>query len=827
MTRTRRVNVTRQQLARITAAPARPLLIEDGIEVTDTGVWAWVEIPATATYLLEEQELVDATLATSTALAATLPPDTEFHIKIVWRPTSGAEYARSWADIDSVRAPLADQYIALGGERIDANAAAGRFRQRVVLLGVRWPDRSPTDRSRQVTRILRSASAELRDAGQRCDAVRPAIDRWMQQVAEPPLRGRPASAGTIAWAYARELRRGVDLDVPDDDTLSGGRLVSLMDGQVDPTRSDNYVVVTDARTGTAHYVAVLTTAVNGFPPSELEIPGGEWLQVLADLDGVEASLRGVNHGQAGSVTLLDSARKLITSQERESTAHGGQPPTEVLEADQALRARRHEVTRRLDVEITTHPRWVVDAATEEELTQRVDALRRHYAGTLSLHVVPYTQDLLWQELLPGDTVRVTEFAQLQPMRTLAGSWFHGGSVVGDTTGPYIGANLGSTPDPVRFHLTSRSATDKRMPTSVAFTGQSGSGKSTAVMLTVLGVLAEAAWCLLVDGKGDLGGIVEAAHGLLGVPVQVIDVTSPQASGSMDPMRFAPDADEARSKTLDVLLGALHPDDRRRAETVVEQAIDAVLTRPRESWSSPQVVSELVVTEGDTTAARTAREIGEILRTRSHAAEMRVVLGALAPDAQPMLFGRGLVYVDLSGLPLPRHSLDPVQWSPSERCAMAVFRLVFAYALLQSRHARSLKKLVALTELHLITRYPEGRAYVEWTARTGRALQTAVALDTQDADGLAAVPGLVEQLVTSFAFRAEGEVEQAAQAALARRPNPGPVLRAALAHLDVGQAIMRDRHNRLAPVQFDLLSEWLRDTLATDAAEDTNSEVEQA
>ena len=67
MTRTRRVNVTRQQLERITAPIARPLLIEDGIEVTDTGVWAWVEIPATATYLLEEQELVDAALATSTA----------------------------------------------------------------------------------------------------------------------------------------------------------------------------------------------------------------------------------------------------------------------------------------------------------------------------------------------------------------------------------------------------------------------------------------------------------------------------------------------------------------------------------------------------------------------------------------------------------------------------------------------------------------------------------------------------------------------------------------------------------------------------------------
>ena len=42
-----------------------------------------------------------------------------------------------------------------------------------------------------------------------------------------------------------------------------------------------------------------------------------------------------------------------------------------------------------------------------------------------------------------------------------------------------------------------------------------------------------------------------------------------------------------------------------------------------------------------------------------------------------------------------------------------------YALLQSRRAEAMVKVVALTELHLLTAYPEGRAFVDWLARVGR------------------------------------------------------------------------------------------------------------
>ena len=427
---------------------------------------------------------------------------------------------------------------------------------------------------------------------------------------------------------------------------------------------------------------------------------------------------------------------------------------------------------------------------------------------------------MWKELLPGDRVRVPEFGHDQPLRTLAGSWFHGGSPFGDPDGPYMGANLGSSADPVQLHIASRTDTDRTMPTTLVFTGRSGGGKSTAVCLTLLGLLAEGAWALLVDNKGDLAGIVDTARRVLGVTVQEIDVLDPACAGTMDPMRFAPTADEARTLTLDVLLGALSADDRRRSETVLEAAIDQVLTHPQQQWSSPAVIAALQDLPADDPDAVVAHAVAVTLRVRAKTPQLRAVLGDLHAKARPLMTGRGLIYLRLDGLDLPRHTPDPAQWSVAQRCSMATMRIAFSYAMLQSRRARAMVKVVALTELHLLTAYPEGRAFVDWLARVGRALKTYLLLDSQSARDLADMIALLEQILMAFCFQATGATEQDAQAVLLGRPDPGPRLRAAMADLHVGQCVARDRHRRLTVMEFDRLTQRIADTLSTDAADDT-------
>lgn len=804
-----------QQWQRDDSPVAVPELIEHGLEVTADAVWSWVQIPAAASHLMEDAEVTTATLEISTALQRLIPTDAEYHLKVLWAPESDQGYIDSWTHDRSVLAPNFRDYVDLGAHRIRLNADAGVLRRRIVLLGVRWPT-TATAATTTLRRQLRSESAQRRDARARLDAVRDKISAWFTQLRRSVLRAEPAPAGLIAWAYARELRRA-ELAVPAEHELSGGRVVNLLHGEVDPTADPNYVVVRDARTGQQRYVAVLVASVNGFSAEHLHIPGGEWLEMISELPGVEASVRGMHHGQQGSLALLNDGRRTVQGQRREAGDHGVSLPPELEGSETTLAERHREVAGRTEVLCTNHPRWVVEAESVEQLRERVENLRNAYGGLIDLVVVPHVQDLLWRELLPGDQVRVGEFAQVQPMRTLAGSWFHGGSNVGDDSGPYLGLVLGSTPRPLRLHLNAHEFAGQT--TTITATGKSGAGKSTSVMLLVLSTLATGSWSALVDAKGDLGGIRQVAEQVLGVPVQSVDVAAATSSGVMDPMRFASSADEARTLALTALVAALGGgDDRRRSELVIERAIELVLQRPRPAWSCQAVVAELLATTDDAPMATLAREVGETLATRARLPQLRPVLGDLADGSTALMRGRGLVYFDLSNLDMPLTG-DVDQWEPAQRASVVTWRMVMAYAMSQSRHLPNVPKWLALTELHLLTGTPEGRSFVSYIARAGRALRLGQILDSQAARDLADISGLVEQIVISLAFRADGETEQQAQAELLHRPVLGDRLHTALAGLSIGEAVIRDRNNNLGIVAFDLLTTEIAEALNTNAAVD--------
>src|SRR6185436_13704872 len=101
-----------------------------------------------------------------------------------------------------------------------------------------------------------------------------------------------------------------------------------------------------------------------------------------------------------------------------------------------------------------------------------------------------------------------------------------------------------------------------------------------------------------------------------------------------------------------------------------------------------------------------------------------------------------------------------------------------------------------------------------------ALKTYLLLDSQSARDLADMVALLEQILMAFCFQATGTTEQNAQAVLLGRPDPGPRLRAAMATLKVGQCVGRDRHRRLTVMEFDRLTQWIANTLSTDADDDT-------
>src|SRR6476659_8447943 len=134
---------TREQVRRVDTPAATPLLITDGALVTADAVWAWVLVPIASTFLAEEDDLDQATIATARSLAAVLPPGVDYHLKVIPAPHTGDAYRASWAGFSGVRSLNAGHYIDLGAHRIDLNATTGTYRRKVVLLGIRCPEIDP------------------------------------------------------------------------------------------------------------------------------------------------------------------------------------------------------------------------------------------------------------------------------------------------------------------------------------------------------------------------------------------------------------------------------------------------------------------------------------------------------------------------------------------------------------------------------------------------------------------------------------------------------------------------------------------------------------
>ena len=70
---------TREQVRRVDTPAATPLLITDGALVTADAVWAWAQVPIASTFLAEEDDLDQATIATARALAMVLPAGVDYH----------------------------------------------------------------------------------------------------------------------------------------------------------------------------------------------------------------------------------------------------------------------------------------------------------------------------------------------------------------------------------------------------------------------------------------------------------------------------------------------------------------------------------------------------------------------------------------------------------------------------------------------------------------------------------------------------------------------------------------------------------------------------
>ncbi|MEU5425774.1 ATP-binding protein [Streptomyces olivoreticuli] len=790
--------------------------VADGLVVTTTEATAWFWLSSANTDLMPENAQDAEQDAAALALAKVLP-GYDCHLKVIWARLSGEEYraeARALFTAGDVEA-----FAGMWASRLESLDLP----QRHILLGVRLAERDTAASS-----AVKSAPAEVLGIGHtgladgeltQLDGLARRLERRLEQT---PWKARLAPVELLAWAISRESYRPQPAP-PKLPAITGASLVRLTASRAIP--HSDHLRLLDARGQSAAWVAVM--AMPAFPET-LYTPGEqEWLRCLSEISYShpdtgeealvcpEASVRFTVWRKGQAIKAVDKVRTSAKEQRR-SAAEGsaGETFAEIEETELVMEQLRKRMSRDSMTLLEDHPRIIVSSTESlEDLRARCDAVTAHYSGlSIDVTVAADEQRELWLEAQMGDMLRVTDLGHVRETDALAASMFWGGSEAGDDDGPIAGLLTGTTPGVCRIDITAGSA--RGDATTTAFIGRSGRGKTTAMMLATLTAGMKGAFALMLGFKGDEGGLVRAGQHLGLSSHHVTCGTDTPAVADL--FRLLPKGDAALQVVSQLLI--VLPDRMREngVETHLLKACNEIAQHPdAASW---RVIELLKASENPL-----AEEAGHALEELSRTPLGAPLLGHPEDGASPLRPEPGLWLVQVPGLTMPQAGTAPRDMTMTERVSLALMRGLIAYALNTSARPdlRGLPKVVAIPEVHVLTGTDDGRRFVDYIARTGRALDTSLAIDTQDPKSLLGLDGVLEAITTVCGFEQSTKSQQDAMAELLRLP-VSDATRALIRGVgknpqgDIrhGHCIIRDRRDRVATMVWDAADGYVLHLLST-------------
>lgn len=778
-------------------------ILADGLTVTEERATAWFRIKPSSTQMATAKEM-DAELAQAIALAQKVLRDRTCHIKIVWGRITGAEYATSAA---AFTAPEGRAWTTVRTQAIDA----WQLPERHVFLGIDIEDRHDPKFLRAINRAVDWVRGDLTSIPRQELAW---LDQTMRalggQLNKAPWYGAPVDVETLAWMLGRECFRASDA-APIEGTVSGAHLARLMRGRMVPYRDHQRFY--DAAGQASAYSAQLI--ISQFSADALDTNDtGQWLTLLSGisrpaLDGsatvdvhAEASIRFEFMSQKAARKVVKRTKDSAAEQRREAAkSDAGEPSADVQYSEAEMAVLEGDINRGRVRLVKFWPTLSVSEDNLDDLRASVEAVIEAYSQVgITVEVAADEQAEAWMSTLPGDHVRVEAMHHISDAEAFFGSWFWAGSVVGDEDGSAIGYTTGTTAQIVRCHPTQ--APLRGDTSTIAVLGRSGRGKTTLLQLLALDAAAERSWVPVFDLKGDLnnseGGLVGAAHSM-GLEARRVDMSATYA-GTCD-LLATMDADDALIHAHSQLMLLVSDALRLAAHPVLMRHIAALIGDGEER--STAILIERMRQDEDETARRVAAELGAFQGD----AIGRMIVGARQVgtlEARP-----GIVLLQFPKLDLPPAGTPASEWTVMQRVSAAVVRGALSWVTTSAKDPalRPLRKLVVVPEAHLFTATQEGAAFLDQTARLGRALGASLAIDSQDPTSIAERDGIMEQIVTVFAFSQKTRKQQDAVAEILGLA-PSDQVRAILSSINTnpaggvwhGHCIMRDARDRVATIQ---------------------------
>ena len=710
---------------------------------------------------------------------------------------------------------------------------------RVVYLGVRVTGRGG------LARMLGRAwdrAADLEITG-----LSAAVSEIGAVAAGPGLGAVPATPGQLQWLITRSC--GLHLPAPAameenpapapyalpataPASAGSADLAELASAFQWSARPFGRTVLVTRADGAAMHVAVLTAAgmtdQDDAGPSpwiqrtdRLEFPA-EWV-ITADVRRREDVAREMRH-------LIDRIRH----QAHHITVEHSQPAPLSLD-------RQMQAARRIEDESQTGPEafasrvhaWARIAVAGETETQALERARRVaelYAPGITIVHTP-GQYALAREFIPGEPL--ADFGHRRSIETaaLAAGMPNASASAGHRHGFPIGVTTSTAVRAVTLHPW-HGMEQLNHSGLITVTGTLGGGKSSLAGLITYMAVRAGITTVVLDPSGLLDRLChlsEIARAALAVnllesppgtlnPYQLIPDPPPvpasraHAAGAARQKRArdAAAATVARRALVADILKMLLP--ARVLDEATEFAIsEAVRQAPATATSSPQqVITALNSLDRHGLADRGALLAGFLAGIAEHPLAR---LFFPAGEARGAAAGRAtlLSVMTLRGLVLPGEARLPEERTTEEQLSIPVLHLA---AQLVRRMLldlpRATRKLAVLDEAHALTRDPVGRSQVLELARDSRKNNVCAIVVSQNPGDLLAA-GIANLVGAAFAFRTEGEAEQAATLDLLGLPRGAgheqqlaSLSRGALAGSGVtGECLMRDGHGGIEQVQVDL------------------------
>lgn len=619
--------------------------------------------------------------------------------------------------------------------------------------------------------------------------------------------------GQIAWLIQRGFWRGIDEPAVRQGWAPDSLATRLPDGSVSLQPEQSEIrTLTEGEMDLSHPRRVAITQqtaegdITGLTsfcyiselPDELVFPGSEWLYRLEDLPfPVEVCLRWTSVGH--EVALAEVRRKKldISDQDEHTRRSGEEVPIALLDAQEQVTALEHDLKKRRFPTALSSVCLAVSATDERTLQERIQQLRSHMSTfQIGVEVPSGDQFQAFQECLPGAPSQVSDYTHRVPPEVLAGSMFLGTRALGDQSGPYIGRS-GMLRRPV--YLDATLGPQLNRSASIAFLGSLGGGKSfSANLLTYLAVVFGGAQALVLDPKGERSDWVRDLPELAG-HLQVITLgSSAEDTGKLDPFimwRGLPDEDYRETGNLAVsllsFLANVQTSDRRFLALM--QAVEHVVAQPEPALG--KVVAKLEeMGRHDPDIATLA----EYYRALSRRAFANLIFGQ--GHERGLDLGHRMNVLQLQHVTMPPAGKPREQFSLEELLSVALMHAVTGFATQFTRMDRGTFKIVLMDEAWALMASSQGRALVTQLLRTGRAMNNAVYLVSQN------VADLLDETVKNnigmkFIFRSfdQAEIAKVLQF-LNLEPEQENII--ALRQLETGQAMFQDLQGRVGVVTLD-------------------------